>query len=327
VSEDQGLVLSAIPPLDVAVLARSCDEAVSWPLPGRGQTGRRFDLLRSTAEKDLVLGRLVEAHADAVAIISELSGPPVVPGQRWGVWAAGPADSVRACPSGRAGWRLEGSKAWCSGAILVTHALVDACTAAGQQLFAVDLVNPGIAVGLPGWLGAGMLRADTRPVEFDQASAVAVGQPGQYLSRPGFWAGAIGVAACWQGGTIAAARPLLERSRRRPEPHLLAHLGAVHVNIEQNRAILASASRQLDEHFCYDHQLLAGAVRTTVERNAVEVMDRVGRALAPGPLAYDAEHAALVADLTVYIRQHHGERDLEQIGRRLSQLEDDAWSS
>ena len=54
-------------------------------------------------------------------------------------------------------------------------------------------------------------------------------------------------------------------------------------------------------------------------------MDRVGRALGPGPLAHDAGHAALVADLTVYIRQHHGERDLERIGRRLSQL-DDPWS-
>ena len=152
-----------------------------------------------------------------------------------------------------------------------------------------------------------------------------VGQPGQYLTRPGFWAGAIGVAACWHGGTIAVARPLLERSRRRPEPHLLAHLGAVHVDLEQNRAVLAAAARQLDEHFGRDHSCWPARSERTIERNAVEVMDRVGRALGPGPLAHDADHAALVADLTVYIRQHHGERDLEQIGRRLSQL-DDPWS-
>jgi alkylation response protein AidB-like acyl-CoA dehydrogenase len=327
VSEDHALHSSEIPALDVADLARTCDLSVSWPRPGRGQTARRFDLLGGAAENDLVLGRLVEAHADAVAILDELHGPPVAVGQRWGVWAAGPADGLQACRSGPPGWRLEGSKAWCSGASLVTHALVDASTAGGQQLFAVDLADPGIAVGSPTWVGAGMIRADTRSVGFHQASAVAVGQPDQYLTRPGFWAGAIGVAACWQGGTIAVARPLLARSRRRPEPHLLAHLGAVHVNLEQNRAILAAAARQLDEHFAHDHQLLAGAVRTTVERNAVEVMDRVGRALGPGPLAYDAKHAALVADLTVYIRQHHGEHDLEQIGRRLSELDDDPWSS
>jgi alkylation response protein AidB-like acyl-CoA dehydrogenase len=326
VNQDHARHSLEIPTLDVADLARTCGLADSWPLPGQGQTARRFDLLRSTAENDLVLGRLVEAHADAVAIISELNGPPIARGRRWGVWAAGPADSLQACRPGPAGWRLEGSQAWCSGANLVTHALVDAATPDGQQLFAVDLADPGIAVGAPTWVGAGMIRADTRSVRFHHATGVAVGQPGEYLTRPGFWAGAIGVAACWQGGTIAVARPLFERSRRRPEPHLLAHLGAVHVNVEQNQAILAAAARQLDEHFGHDHQVLAGTVRTAIERNAVAVMDRVGRALGPGPLAHDAHHAALVADLTVYIRQHHGERDLEQIGRRLSQLDDPWWN-
>ena len=282
-SEQPAPVSSEIPALDVAALGAACDRAISWPLPGRGQTARRFDLLRGTAENDLVLGRLVEAHADALAIISELSGPPGGAGQRWGVWAAGPADSVQACRSTRTGWHLEGIKAWCSGASLVTHALVDASTVAGQQLFAVDLADPGIAIGSPAWVGPGMVRADTRSVRFHQASGLAVGQPGQYLTRPGFWAGAIGVAACWHGGTIAVARPLLERSRHRLEPHLLAHLGSVHVHLEQNRAILASAARQVDEHFCRDHQLLAGAVRTTVERNAVAVVDRAAERLDPPP--------------------------------------------
>ncbi len=313
------------PPVEAAALAAACDLARSWPRPGQGQTARRLDLLRSAAERDLALGRLVEAHADAVAITAELAGPRVGPGQQWGVWAAGPAGSVQARRGGR-GWRIEGTKDWCSGATLVTHALVDAATVAGQQLFAVDLGDPAVLVGPSTWAGPGMIRADTRAVRFHHAPAVAVGEPGQYLTRPGFWAGAIGVAACWHGGSIAAARPLLDRSRRCLDPHLLAHLGAVHVNLEQNSAILAAAAGQLDDHFCSDHELLAGAVRTTIERNAVAIMDRVGRALGPGPLARDANHAAVIADLTVYIRQHHGERDLERIGLRLSEL-DDPWSS
>jgi alkylation response protein AidB-like acyl-CoA dehydrogenase len=295
--------------------------ANGWPLPGQGQTKLRFELLCSVAQDDLVLGRLVEAHADAVAITTELGWPLVDPGQRWGVWAAGPADSLQARLVGDK-WRLEGTKAWCSGAALLTHALVDATNPTGQRLFAVDLDDPGIEVCAPTWTGSGMARADTRSVRFHQALAQAVGQSDHYLTRPGFWAGAIAVAACWHGGTIATARPLLDRSRHSPEPHLLAHLGAVHVALEQNRAMLTTAATQLDGDFCRDHQLLAGSVRTTVERNAVKVMDRVGRALGPGPLAHDAGHAALVADLTVYVRQHHGERDLEKIGRQLSHLSD-----
>jgi hypothetical protein len=142
VTNDHAVTHSGLPAAAVAALAAACDRASSWPLPGRGQTVRRLALLGSAAEDDLVLGRLVEAHADAVAIIAELAGPPIGPGQRWGVWAAGPADSLQAWPDGH-GWRIEGTKAWCSGASLVTHALVDATTPYGQQLFAVDLGDPG----------------------------------------------------------------------------------------------------------------------------------------------------------------------------------------
>ena len=91
-----------------------------WPLPGSGQTIRRFRLLCSLARSDLVLGRLVEAHADAVAITRELNCDIVDEGQRWGVWAAGPPDSVVGSRTG-GGWGIEGTKQWCSGATLLGH--------------------------------------------------------------------------------------------------------------------------------------------------------------------------------------------------------------
>jgi hypothetical protein len=43
-------------------------------------------------------------------------------------------------------------------------------------------------------------------------------------------------------------------------------------------------------------------------------MNRVGRALGAGPLGHDEAHSRRVADLTVYLRQHHAERDLADIG-------------
>ena len=43
-------------------------------------------------------------------------------------------------------------------------------------------------------------------------------------------------------------------------------------------------------------------------------MTRVGRALGAGPLGHDEAHGRRVADLTVYLRQHHAERDLAQLG-------------
>ena len=63
---------------------------------------------------------------------------------------------------------------------------------------------------------------------------------------------------------------------------------------------------------------LARRVRAVVERAADEAITRTGRALGPGPLCQDAGHAQRVADLTVYIRQSHAERDLAELGRQAS---------
>jgi alkylation response protein AidB-like acyl-CoA dehydrogenase len=292
-----------------------------WPLPGHGSTGRRFELLASCCATDLVLGRLIEAHADALAILSELGedvGPPPASGAkpRWGVWTAGPPQAVTASRDGD-GWRISGTKNWCSGAGLVTHALVDATSGDGQRLFVVDLSQPAVTLARREWTGPGMMRADTRRVEFLHVTAIAIGEPGEYLSRPGFWAGAVGVAACWHGGTVAVAKALRNTVEGKSDAHALVHLGAVYALLLQNRSSLRDAGRAIDLEPTGNFAALARAVRHSIERNAVAVLDRVGRALGPRPLAYDKHHAEAVHDLEVYIRQDHAERDLECLGRDL----------
>ena len=102
---------------------------------------------------------------------------------------------------------LDGTKAWCSGAGLCTHALVTARLVDGKRgLFAVDLRGSAVRPMEHTWRNAGMAESDTRSVQFSSAPAIPVGRPGDYLSRPGFWFGAIGVAACWLGGARARCR-------------------------------------------------------------------------------------------------------------------------
>jgi hypothetical protein len=199
----------------------------------------------------------------------------------------------------------------------VTHALLDAASTDGQRLFAIDLADPGVIQASPDWTGPGMSRADTRRVDFLDVPARAVGGPGEYLSRPGFWAGAIGVAACWHGGTAAVADALRPAAQTKADSHTLVHLGAIYAALLQNRSTLREAARCIDAQSTTDFAVLARAVRSTVERNAAAVIDRVGRALGPRPLAYDEFHAQAVHDLQVYIRQDHAERDLERLGRDL----------
>ena len=308
------------------LLADAVDRGrLDLPLPGHGRTSERLLGLADLGRQDPVLARLGEGHADAIAILTELGATAGMDarGQRWGVWAAVPA-SVTAT-STAAGWRLNGDRPWCSGAGLCTHALVTATADDGVRLFAVELDDPRVRPLDGTWPAVGMAGSDSRTVRFTEAPARPVGGPGQYVDRPGFWHGGIGVAACWYGGAVGIADALPAAARHRPlDPHALAHLGAVDVALGAARAVLLEAAAQIDADPVAPAQRLALRVRSTVEAAATQVIDHVGRALGAGPLCRDAAHAHRVADLTVYLRQSHAEADLAQLGTILTEMST-AW--
>ncbi|GBG36696.1 acyl-CoA dehydrogenase family protein [Mycobacterium montefiorense] len=289
------------------------------PLPASGRTLERWQQVAQLAEEDIVAARIVEAHVDAVAIIDELGGKPPELGQLWGVWAAESPDAVVTATDVKGAFTLNGTKVWCSGAGFCTHALVTARLDNGERgLFAVAVIDPAVKALPSTWWNAGMAGSDTRPVQFTHAQAVAVGDPGDYLSRPGFWHGAIGVAACWLGGARRVAEPLYRcAAGESADAYSLAHLGAVDAALAAGDAMLTTAAAQVDaDPFDRSNsaELLARRVRAIVEHAADEAITRTGRALGPGPLCQDGRHAQRVADLSIYIRQSHAERDLAALG-------------
>ncbi|TQS42337.1 acyl-CoA dehydrogenase family protein [Cryptosporangium phraense] len=279
------------------------------PLPGAGRTRERFAVLGALGRADPVLARLAEGHADAVAILAELGGPE--PGDAsWGVWAAVPR-SVTAVRRG-SGWELTGDRPWCSGAGVCTRALVTAAGDEGIRLFAVDVGGPGVTPLDGTWPAVGMAGSDSRTVRFDRAPAEPVGDVGQYVARPGFWAGGAGVAACWHGAAVGVAQPLLDAGT---DPHLLAHLGAVDTALGASSALLDEVAALIDDDFTAEAlRRPVRRVRAAAEAAATATLDHVGRALGAKPLCQDAAHAHRVADLTVYLRQSHAERDLADLG-------------
>lgn len=298
--------------------------ALKLPLPGGGATAERWSRLAELTETDIVAGRLAEAHADAVAILAELDRSEPQRGSLWGVWAAEPPDAVVYArrENGRENGpvTLDGIKPWCSGAQICSHALVTAQLASGERaLFAVNLDQPGVDPLPSVWTNSGMARSDTRSVQFNDATAVAVGGTGEYLSRPGFWHGAIGVAACWLGGARSVAAALYERAgANRVDAHTLAHLGAVDAALAAAEAMLMAVAAEIDADPLDrkgSAELTARRTRAVAETAVEETLRRTARALGPAPLCEDADHAQRVADLAMYVRQSHAERDLEQLGR------------
>lgn len=291
------------------------------PLPGSGATRQRLAVFAGLAEEDLSLARLGEGHADAVAILAELGGPRPRPGSRWGVWAANPPGPNVTASRSDGTWRLRGTKQYCSGARACTDALVTAAADDGMRLFAVatDALEPMAGT----WPATGMAGSDTLHVGFTDVLAEPVGPSGGYTGRPGFSHGGVGVAACWYGGARAVARTLLLAAAKGDVgPHALAHLGAVDIALRTARAALDQAADEIDADpadLRAEGPARALRVRALTEAVATDVLARTGRALGAGPLGHDEAHSRAVADLTVYLRQHHAERALARLGELVAE--------
>jgi len=296
------------------------------PLPGSGDTLERWMALAAVGGHDLGLCKLFEGHTDALAIMAELDGPPPPPGSLWGTWAAEPPDARVHVQRGSHLARLDGRKAWCSGAAVLSHALLTCWDEDGeQQLVAVDLRQPGVTVTSDGWNAVGMAATGSVEVLFNGAEGLLVGGPGDYVHRPGFWQGGIGIAACWFGASRSLAEALHRQCGKRAEPHALAHLGAVDTALHSAICALRNAAREIDAAPGSDAQRLARRVRAVVEASAQTVIEHVGRALGAGPYCKDAHFAQLIADLPVFLRQSHAERDLAALGEQLTKTPGRPW--
>ncbi|CAN5294460.1 acyl-CoA dehydrogenase family protein [soil metagenome] len=310
-------------PADVTKALKQLDAGgvLHLPLPGRGQTRRRFAALSEIGAVDLSLARLAEGHTDAIAILSE-AGVGARRGT-YGVWAAEPPEArVEAIPSSR-GWTLTGMKKYGSGATGLDRALVTAHTSEGPRLFDVDLRDPRIRPEIGTWNAIGMALTDSIDVSFEDAHVTpqaAIGGPGFYTSRAGFWHGAVGVAACWYGGAHGALRMLRARLATKANDHQAAHLGAVAAACTAMNATLEAAARAIDvdpDDRTKCAQSRALVVRHVVEQACQDVLARVGRATGSSALVFDRAHARRAADLVVYLRQHRAEQDLTELGRSM----------
>jgi hypothetical protein len=324
------------------------------PLPARGHTLWRWRFFARVAARDLVLVKLFEAHADALAILGDLDPEGTIVRQAhqrcdcaptWAVWAAEPPEArVYGYLDGAGELRLSGRKSWCSGAGMVTHALVTYRTEDDRPALAcVDMSAAGIDVTNEGWCAVGMADTGSVDVCFDGVPAQAVGAPGAYLERPGFWHGGAGIAVCWYGGALPLADALLRKVVARADPHAQVHLGRIDYSLRQTRALIHETARAIDRAASVadnvvaassdvsgtaapsdvNAEAMAARVQTLRLRAAVEatvslVITAFGNALGAAPLCRDASLARRYADLPVFLRQSHAERDLAELGRLLA---------
>lgn len=297
------------------------DRGPTLPLPGSGNTWRRFEVLASAAANDLSAARLIEGHGDALAILAEAGVPPMGRGVAYGVWAARSSNAGTWAEPVAGGWQLSGSKGFCSGSTMLERALVTADTPDGYRIFDIDVAEHVTQIHADSWPAVGMADSMSETLDFAGpviATSQAIGPAGFYTSRPGFWYGAAGVAACWYGGARGLVDTLISSLTVDTNEHVLADLGLAVGRVEAMRRVLQGVAEDIDadpENDMNRARINALVARQTVHDMALEVLVGVGAAGGARTLCLNGVQSRRAADLFAYLTQHHGRSDAAELGR------------
>jgi hypothetical protein len=310
---------------DLSTLLESLRAGACLPHPGSGNTAERFAQLRSMSACCPSLGRVLEAHVDALTIF--LDADHEVPASTaLAVWASSSRSTVKAETFGN-GLRLNGSQAFCGGASIVDGALMSVACNGGERLVLLRLNQKGLKVDPTSWKTPAFSSAAISTVHFEDvhiAETNCVGQLNFYAERPGFWWGAVGVAACWAGicdALLTMQQNQSQKKRKTSDELSLVSLGRTTSLRWGIDACLAHAASLIDAPAAKnvsrrygDAQKLALSVRQQIATAASAILETVTRDAGPAPIAFDPEWARISTELRLAIGQSHGDRDLRQLG-------------
>ena len=199
---------------------------LSWGTRPEGAAGL-VQALRLLGQGNLSVGRLYEAHVNALRLVVRFGTPDQVrasardamDGHLFGLWVT---DAPQAPLQLRDNGILCGSKAPCSGAGYATRALVTARLSSGESHMLIIRAPGRECADRTGWGTQGMRSACNGLVELDGIRPTAkIGAAGDYLCQPDFSAGAWRTSAVTLGGMealVAEMRGQLVKRERRRRP-------------------------------------------------------------------------------------------------------------
>ena len=294
------------------------------PLPGTGRTWRRFEVLATWSATDLSVGRLVEGHCDALAILAEAAMAPARANASYGVWAA--RSSRRHV--GRAGGR--GLATHWHEVVLFGDRHHRSCARDRRlsrwlptlRYLAVRADRVGVrsllARGGHGGLSEriGGIRRTNYPGGPRGGAAGFLYQSTGVLVRR-VW----GCRLLVRGRALVAA--LLETLATAPSEHVLADVGVAFARVRAMRDVLDVLADDIDRDPAdATHHAQVGALvaRQTVHDLSLEVLTRVGAAGGARNVCLNGTQSRRAADLFAYLSQHHGGVDVAQLGQLARKL-------
>jgi alkylation response protein AidB-like acyl-CoA dehydrogenase len=288
--------------------------ALSPPLPvlGFGSAGELAALLTLVGQGNLSVGRILEAHVNALHLMALFGGAAGDDeGRLYALWVTDPAaGGLHKRPHGDR-ILLDGGKQFCSAAGHATGALVTALDERGDTRMLVLPLGIGERViPLPSPL-QGMRAAVTGAVDFtgcDVSADCLLGGPGDYLREPDFSAGAWRGSAVALGGLIALlddAMAQLRASGRLDASHTQARLGQALIARETSRLWVEAAARAAEDLTVDAGYRVAtvGLARIAVETACLDAMRLLQRSLGLSAFRQGNPIELTCRDLATYLRQ------------------------
>src|SRR6202789_45376 len=295
-----------------------------------------FRLLHLLGYADLSLGRIFEAHVNALELTPHYGTPRQMEaaalaaqaGDLFALWVTDPAkQGVQLSRD----FTLTGEKWFCSAAGAAKQALITAQTEAGSQMVLVP-ITPRIVVTDRGVKLAGMRSAATGSVDFTGVAVdqeALIGEPGDYLREPVFSTGAWRSSAVALGGLAAlidtAKNELLARGRA-DQPFQRMRFGQSVIAHETGRLWLLEAVKRIESAVGAGEDAVAyvNLARTAVETACLDALRHIQRSLGLSAFMQGSRAERIARDLATYLRQpapdealveaagyfvHHGGRD------------------
>lgn len=284
--------------------------------------------LRCLGGANLAVGRLFEAHVNALRLVTHFGtsaqlthvAATVRAGATFGLWVTDPPEAaLRASSEGR----LQGGKAFCSGAGQLSHAVVTLRDPTDAVRLAILPTAGVVATPLPMQL-QGMRAATTGQVSFDGLRIDTqdwLGEPDAYMAEPDFSAGAWRTCAVTCGGLEAllglAIAQLVARGRD-GAPHQRARIGRAWIAQESALHWLARAADVAELGAApADAIATVGFARTAIEDACLEVLQLVERSIGLPAFLQPSPIERVRRDLATYLRQPAADEVLEQAAAHL----------
>ncbi len=311
----------AFPDADIAALAdigvlqaplpRSCG-GLGWGTEPDGAAGA-LALLRLLGQGNLAVGRVFEAHVNAIRLIVRYGGAAEIEiaaresaaGSLFALWVTDPPEGgVTLLP----GNILRGRKQFCSGAGHVNHAVMTAHDLDGRVRLVMARLDRNVTVTKLAGGMQGMRAATTGQAVFASVAATAFGQPGDYLREPDFSTGAWRTSAVTLGGLdalLAEATRQLRNRGRLDDPHQQARMGQALIAGETARLWMEATAPRAEngDAAAADAIAYVNFARLAVERACLDAMALVQRCLGVAAFIRPNPVERLCRDLATYLRQ------------------------